>query len=289
MRVAIVADTNSGINEKEATKLGIHIIPMPVVINGTIFFEGVNLTEEELYKALKEGQDVSTSQPSPADIIDKWDELLKEYDQIVYIPMSSGLSGSCMTASGLAQDYEDRVFVVDNHRISVTMRSSVMDARKMAAEGMDAASIKEKLEKTAFDATIYLAVDSLEYLKKGGRISSAAAAIGGMLKIKPVLTIQGEKIEPWAKVRGAMKRCEEKMLDATYNDWKKRFPEYSANQLRVGVAGAGLDQESIDEWIALAKEKYPESEVYYDPLSASIGTHTGPGAVGIGVSFVRNK
>jgi len=285
MSIAILTDTNSGISEKEAKELGIYSMPMPVIIDGITKFEGIDLTEDELYEAIENGIDVKTSQPSPADILSKWEELLKEYDEVVYIPMSSGLSGSCMAAQGLAMDFNDRVQVVDNHRISVTMRSAVKDAKSLADSGWPAIEIKEELESDAYNETIYLAVDSLDCLKKGGRISSTAATIGGILHIKPILTIQGEKIEPWTKLRGTMKKCKAKMLEAVYNDWEERFPEYDAYELRVGVAGAGLSQESIDEWIQMAKEKFPESEVYYDPLSASIGTHTGPGAVGIGVSF----
>jgi len=287
MRIAILTDTNSGITAKEAADLGIFSMPMPVIIDETAHYEGLDLSEEELYDAMRAGKDVSTSQPAPKDLLDQWDVLLKEYDQVVYIPMSAGLSGSCITAQGLAQEYEGRVFVVDNRRISVTMRSSVEDAKRMADKGMSAPEIREQLEKTALDATIYLAVDSLEYLKKGGRISSTSAVVGGILKIKPILTIQGENIKLWSRIRGTMKKCQAELLKASMEDWKEKFSDCIPEQLRVGVAGAGLNETEIHEWIDMAREAFPRSRIYYDPLSASVGTHTGPGAVGIGVSFIR--
>lgn len=287
MGVAIVTDTNSGINEELATELGVFLIPMPVIIDGNIRFEGVDLTEEELYSALRNGQDISTSQPSPGDVMEKWDEVLSSYDEIVYIPMSSGLSGSCLSAQGLATEYEDKVFVVDNHRISVTMKASVLQALNLAKEGKTASEIKDILENVSYDATIYLAVDSLEFLKKGGRVSPAVATIGTLLSIKPILTIQGEKIEPWSKVRGNIRKCEMRMLEAVKKDWSERFSQFREENLMVGVAGAGLSEEQKNEWLNMAKEEFPKAKVYYDPLSASIGTHTGPGAVGIGVSFVK--
>ncbi len=235
MKVAILTDTNSGISKEEAENIGIYVMPMPVLIDGEVFFEGDNLTEEEFYEALTSGKNVSTSQPSPVDVIDTWEALFeKMYDEIVYIPMSSGLSGSCMTAKGLAQEYVGKVYIVDNHRISVTMRASVIKAKQYADQGCDGKTICEKLEKDAYNATIYVSVNTLEFLRKGGRITPAAATIGTVLKIKPILSIQGEKLDSYATVRGPMKKCEEKMISACKYDLFNRFPSVRPNQLHVG-------------------------------------------------------
>lgn len=285
MSVAIMTDTNSGISESEAKIMGIYVIPMPVLIDGDIYFEGKNLTEKDFYLALETGKSVSTSQPSPADLMSAWDELLKDYDEIVYIPMSGGLSGSCLSAKSCAQDYEGRVKVVDNHRISVTMKCSVTEAKRLADEGRKAYEIQDYLENTAYDSTIYLAVNTLEYLKRGGRITPAAAALGTVLNIKPILTIQGEKLDSCMRVRGSINKCETKMIDAVMKDWRVRFPKVKAEELHVGTAGAGLTFDEQEEWVDIVRKSFPDSDVFYNPLSASIATHTGPGAVGIGVSF----
>lgn len=287
MRVAILTDTNSGITTTEAADLGVFSMPMPVIIGETVHFEGVDLSETELYEAMRSGKEVSTSQPAPKDLLDQWDELLKQYDQVLYIPMSSGLSGSCVTAQGLAQEYEGRVLVVDNHRISVPMRNSVEDAKYFADKGKNAQEIKEYLEKTALDASIYLAVDSLDYLRKGGRISATTAMIGGILKVKPILTIQGENVQMWNRVRGNGKKCRSILLEAIQNDWKKRFPEFTAEQVCICLAGAGLDETEKHELIDMAREAFPKSRIKYDSLAASIGVHTGPGAFGAGITVFR--
>lgn len=286
MKTAILTDTNSGILTKEAESLGIHVMPMPVLIDDEVYFEGESITEEEFYSALTGGRNVSTSQPSPGDVLDIWDRLFSEgYDQIVYIPMSSGLSSSCMTAKGYAQDdYEGKVFVADNHRISVTLRTAVLGAKKMADRGEDGKSIAEFLEKDAYNSSIYLAVDTLDYLKKGGRVSSAAAALGTLLSIKPILTIQGEKLEPFANMRGSMKRCQEKMLDALKDDVARRFADADPAKILVGLTGAGLSEEEKAEWMKMGREAFPQAQLFFDPLSASVVAHTGPGAVGLGVS-----
>lgn len=285
MKVAVLTDTNSGISFSEAEKLGIYLMPMPILIGEDVFYEGDNITEAELYEALESGKDVSTTQPSPADVMDMWDGLLADgYDEVVYIPMSSGLSGSCMTAKGFARDYDGTVFVVDNHRISVTMRTSVEKAKKLADSGMTGGEILEYLEKDAYNSTIYVSVNTLEYLKKGGRVTPAAAAIGTMLNIKPVLSIQGEKLDSFAKVRGSMSKCIDKMIAALKHDLETRFPDAKPEQLHVGGAGAGLNQEQQDELMALLGEHFPGTHLYYDPLSASVAVHTGPGAVGMGIS-----
>ena len=201
MSIAIVADSNSGVTQNEARELGIHVLPMPFMINGEVYYEGIDLTHQEFYKRMEEGADITTSQPSPKDVLELWDNLLKEYDEIVYIPMSSGLSGSCQTAMMLADEYDGRVQVVNNQRISVTQRQSALDARDLAAKGYRAGEIKNILEETKFNSIIYITVDTLKYLRKGGRITPAAAALGTLLKIKPVLTIEGEKLDAFSKAR----------------------------------------------------------------------------------------
>lgn len=285
MNVAILTDTNSDIDEQEAGGLGVHVIPMPVIINGKTYFEGRDLTEEKLCPILKAGGNVSTSQPALGDVIDKWEELLRQgYDGVVYIPMSSGLSSSCSCAKAAAEDYEGKVFVADNHRISVTQRASVLKAKKMAEKGSSAQEIAEFLEKDAYNSSIYVSVDTLDCLKRGGRITPAAAAIASILSIKPVLTIQGEKLDSYAKIRGNMHRCEQKMLEGIKRDIEKRFSQPEVVKLHVGVAGFGISEEEETRWLEMAEEAFPGADVYYDALPASIGTHTGPGAVGIGLS-----
>ena len=201
MRVAIVTDSNSGITQEQGTELGISVLPMPFMIDGETYFEDIDLSQEEFYQRMNAGADISTSQPSPKAVTDLWDGLLKDYDAVVHIPMSSGLSGACQTARMLAEDYDGRVQVVNNHRISVTQRQSALDARDLAAKGYSAEQIREILERTHRDSIIYITVDTLKYLKKGGRITPAAAALGTLLKIKPVLTIDGEKLDAFSKAR----------------------------------------------------------------------------------------
>lgn len=286
MKTAIMTDTNSGITKDAAEKLGIYVIHMPVIIDGTTFYENDTITEEEFFCALSGDRHISTSQPSPGDVMDLWDQILNEgYDELVYIPMSSGLSNSCAAATGYAQDYDGKVQVIDNHRISVTMYESVLHAREMSLNGASAKEIKKALEADAYNSSIYITVNTLEYLKKGGRITPAAALIGTMLSIKPILTIQGEKLDSYAKARGSMKKAEEKMILAIQSDLKKRFAHQDMTKLHIGAAGAGLTDAQQEEWLSLLRSKFPEADVFYSPLSASISVHTGPGAVGIGISF----
>ena len=221
-RVAIVTDSNSGITQEEAKELGIYVVPMPFFVNGKVYFEDIDLSQEQFYKLLEEDADVSTSQPSPADILDLWDDILRSHQEIVHIPMSSGLSASCQTAQGLAQEYSGKVQVVDNKRVSITMKQSVLDALTLAKSGKSAAQIREILEREALESSIYLMVDTLKYLKKGGRITPAAAMIGSMLKLKPVLQIQGDKLDAYAKVRG-VKAAKKTMIDAIKKDLEGRF------------------------------------------------------------------
>lgn len=285
MKAAILTDTNSGIDEIEASGLGIHVIPMPVIIDEVIYYEGKNLTEAMLCTLLEEGKTVTTSQPSIGDVIDKWEDLLSAgYEEIVYIPMSSGLSSSCSCAKAAAEDYKEKVFVVDNHRISVTQRAAVLKAVQLAEAGKRAKEITTYLEKDAYNSSIYVSVENLDYLKKGGRISATAATIAKVLDIKPVLTIQGEKLDSYAKVRGSIRRCERKMIDAIKADVNTRFSQENVIQLHIGVAGFGISENEANRWFREVKDAFPEADVYYNWLPASIGTHTGPGTLGIGIS-----
>lgn len=288
MKTAVMTDSNSGITPEEGKKIGIYSLPMPVIIEGDVFYEGKNITQEEYYGAMTSGKNVTTSQPSPGDVMDMWDGILKEgYEQVVYIPMSSALSASCHAAIQLSEEYDGKVQVVDDHRISVTMRESVLEAKWMANQGMTAEEIKKRLEENAYNSSIYIAVDTLEYLKKGGRVTAAGAAIGAVLNIKPVLTIQGEKLDAFTKVRG-MKKAELKMLEAIEEDLNTRFANVDRKQLRLGAAGTFQKQEDADQWYKMVKDTF-ENEIhyiYYDSLSFSIGCHVGPNAIGIGISVV---
>ena len=288
MKTAVMTDSNSGITPEEGKKIGIYSLPMPVIIEGDVFYEGKNITQEEYYGAMTSGKNVTTSQPSPGDVMDMWDGILKEgYEQVVYIPMSSGLSASCHAAIQLSEEYDGKVQVVDDHRISVTMRESVLEAKLMANQGMTAEEIKKKLEENAYNSSIYIAVDTLEYLKKGGRVTAAGAAIGAVLNIKPVLTIQGEKLDAFTKVRG-MKKAELKMLEAIEEDLNTRFADVDRKQLRLGAAGTFQKQEDADQWYKMVKDTFENEidDIYYDSLSFSIGCHVGPNAIGIGISVV---
>lgn len=283
MKTAIVTDTNSGIMKADAEKLGVFSIPMPVIIEEETFYEGENITEEEFYKALTSGKKISTSQPAPGDVIGMWEDILGQgYDEIVHIPMSSGLSHCCETAKMLALDYEGRVHVADNHRISVTLKESVLKAKRLADEGVPGAKIKELLEEDAYNCCIYIAVDTLEFLKKGGCITPAVAMIGTVLNIKPILAIRGEKLDSFAKARGT-KKCQSRMLQALKDDMEARFANVSKEKILVGMAGTALSKEQIEQNGALLKETFPFADFYYDPLSLSIGCHTGPGALGMGI------
>ena len=282
--IAIMTDSNCGIMPAEGEKLGIHVLPMPVIIDGRTYYEGIDITLEQFHEKQISGADITTSQPSPGDVTAMWDDLLRTHDEVVFIPMSSGLSNTCQTASMLAGDekYSGRVFVVDNHRISVTQAQSVFDAQILADEGKTGHMIREILEKEALDASIYIAVDTLEYLKKGGRITAAAAAIGTVLKLKPVLTTQGDKLDSFAKTRG-MKSAFNTMLDAVKRDIASRFSHLKEQQLlKVGIANTLMDPDKFENFRKEMKENFPDMELVYLPLTMSIGTHTGPGALGIG-------
>ena len=284
--VAIVTDSNSGISLSEAKELGIYVIPMPFLVDGKLYFEDVDMNKEQFYHFLENDADLSTSQPSPGDVMDLWDKLLKEYDEIVHIPMSSGLSASCSTAMGLARDYDGKVQVVDNQRISVTMQQSVMDAKHLVAAGKSAAQIKEILEKEALESSIYLMVDTLKYLKKGGRITPAAALLGSALNLKPILQIQGDKLDAYKKVRG-VKAAKKNMLEAMKKDVEGRFSDYvTKGQLKLHVAYT-TDEETARQWKEEVQSMFPDIAISrIDPLSFSVTCHTGPGVLAIAASHV---
>ncbi len=279
-KVAIVTDSNSGITQKEAKENGVFVIPMPFYINGELHYEDIDLSQEQFYKELESDADISTSQPAVGDVIDLWDNILKDYDQIVHIPMSSGLSGSCETAMMLAKDYEDKVYVVDNQRISVTQKQSVYEAKYMADNGMDAKEIHDILMEYKKESSIYITLETLKYLKKGGRITPAAAAFGAILKIKPVLQIQGEKLDAFAKVR-SIKSAKNTMVEAIQKDCKERFgADESLDNMVLMMAYTGTKDE-ITVFNDSVKELYPKHDIYMDPLSLSVSCHIGPGAIAI--------
>ena len=234
-RIAVITDSNSGINFEDAKELGIKVLPMPFLIDGKTYFEEISLSQEEFFEKLENDVDISTSQPSPESVMKIWDEALEEADEVVYIPMSSGLSSSCHTALMLADDYDGKVQVVDNQRISVTQRQSVLDAMELAKRGLTAVQIKEKLEKVKFESSIYIMLDTLKYLKKGGRITPAAAAFGSALRLKPVLTIQGEKLDAFAKAR-TVKQAKSIMIESMKNDFEKRFQSPDGKKMHLEMA-----------------------------------------------------
>lgn len=279
-KIAIVTDSNSGITQKEGKEMGIHVLPMPFYIDGEIYYEDITLSQEQFYQKLSEDADISTSQPSPGEVIDLWEKLLKEYEQIVHIPMSSGLSASCETAAALAQDHGGRVQVVNNQRISVTQKQSVLDALALAGEGADAVQIREILEREKMESSIYITLETLKYLKKGGRITPAAAAIGTVLKLKPVLQIQGEKLDAYAKCRGK-KQARKTMLEAMKKDMETRFASYVRDgSLALMVAYAGNEEEAQD-WKKEVEGYFPGYPLIVDPLSLSVACHIGHGALAL--------
>lgn len=277
-KVAIVTDSNSGITQKRGEELGIYVLPMPFFIGGELYLEDITLSQEQFYEKLGADSKISTSQPSPGDVMDLWDKLLEDYDEIVCIPMSSGLSSTCETALSLAQDYDEKVQVVNNQRISVTQEQSVYDAIKLRDEGKSAAEIRQVLEKEKMQASIYITVDTLKYLKKGGRITPAAAAIGTVLNLKPVLQIQGEKLDAFAKVRG-WKAAKKTMLNAIEKDLTDRFADVK-DQMVLGMAYT-CSKEEADEWKNEIQTRFPDYELVEGPLSLSIACHIGPGAMAV--------
>lgn len=281
-KVIIMTDSNSGITQTQAKEMGVVVLPMPFYINEEMFYEDIDLSQEQFYEKLQAGGDIKTSMPLVGDVTDKWDELLKEYDEVVYIPMSSGLSSSCETAYMLSQDYDGKVEVVNNQRISVTMRQSVIDAKNLAETGKSAKEIKDILEAAKFDSSIYIMVDTLTYLKKGGRITPAAAALGTLLKLKPVLQIQGEKLDAFAKAR-TVKQAKNIMIEAMKSDFEKRFDSADGRNINLEMAYTH-DLEAALAFKEEVQAAFPENEIVLNPLSLSVSCHIGPGALAIACS-----
>ena len=281
--VAVVTDSNSGITVEEGLAMGVTVIPMPVHINGAIYYEGLDITQEEFYAQMLQGADVATSQPAPGYVLDVWDRLLRQYRELVYIPMSAGLSASCATAQMLAEDYDGRVQVADVRRISVTQRHAALDARALADKGLGAAEIRRVLEEQAMDACIYLTVDTLKYLRKGGRVTGVEAVAGTMLNIKPVLEIYGDKLNAVAKVRG-MKAARRTMIARVRADVEGRLKSlWDSGHLAVKMAYSQISDQMREDWRAEIHAAFPEMEVIEgEPLTLSIACHTGPGALGVG-------
>ena len=282
-KVAIVTDSNSGITQADGKEMGVFVLPMPFYIDDELFFEEITLTQEEFYQKMESDADIKTSQPAPGDVMKLWDDILKEYDEIVHIPMSSGLSGSCETAMMLAEEYDGKVKVVNNQRISVTQRRSVMEAKALADAGKNAEEIKALLEEIKLESDIYITLDTLKYLKKGGRLTPAAAAIGTVLNLKPVLRIKGEKLDAFSKARGwksakkTMIQTIQKVIDTEFSDCKG--PE----NLYIDAAYTG-NQEDANEWKRELEETFPEYDIYMAPLSLSVACHMGPGARAVTVT-----
>lgn len=284
-KVAIITDSNSGITQSQAKELGIRVVAMPFFVNGETFYEDISMNQQEFYEYLSQGAEVMTSQPSPDTLMELWDEVLEDYDEIVYIPMSSGLSSSCGTAMMLAYEekYENKVFVVDNQRISVTQRRSVLDAMELQEKGYDGAQIKKILLREKFESSIYIMVDTLTYLKKGGRVTPAAAAIGTMLRIKPVLQIQGEKLDAYAKVK-TLKQAKTTMLKAIRKDFEERFHDPNGERFYMQIAYTADDTEAKLFKQELEQEFPGHTIDIVDPLSLSVSCHIGPGALAVAIS-----
>lgn len=279
-KIAIVTDSNSGITQDQGRELGVYVLPMPFYINDVMYLEGITLSQEEFYRRLRQDEKISTSQPSPAEVCGLWDNLLKEYDEVVHIPMSSGLSASCETAMGLARNYDGKVQVVDNQRISVTLRQSVLDAVNLAEAGRSAEEIKKVLEAEKMESSIYITLETLKYLKRGGRITPAAAAIGTVLNLKPVLQIQGGKLDAYAKVRGK-KQAKRVMIKAVKEDFEKRFAKYvEAGEMCIEMAYTG-NREEAEEFKKEVQEAFPGYDIHMDPLSLSVACHIGHGALAV--------
>jgi DegV family protein with EDD domain len=281
-RVAVMTDSNSGITQAEAREMGITVLPMPFYIDEKMYYEDIDLSQEEFYERLKADCEIKTSMPIIGNVTDAWDKLLKEYDEVVYIPMSSGLSSSCETAYMLSQDYDGKVEVVDNQRISITQRQSVLDAMALAEAGKSAAEIKQILLEEKFESSIYIMLDTLYYLKKGGRITPAAAALGSLLKLKPVLQIQGEKLDAFAKAR-TTKQGKSIMIETMKKDFAERFKSPDGANMNLAMAYT-YDLAAAEEFKAEVHEAFPNNEIVMNPLSLSVSCHIGPGALAIACS-----
>ncbi len=283
MKTAVMTDTNSGITVEEGKELGIFVLPMPVIVEGRDYLEGVNITAKELYRAIREGKNVCTSQPSPDDLLQMWQSILDQgYDEIVHVPMSSGLSSSCEMAQSFARDFEGRVFVADNHRIAVTLRDSVIEAKAMADQGCTAEEIRDHLDKTGSDSRIFIAVHTLDLLKKSGRITPAAAAIASVFHIIPILSIKEGKLDAFAKARG-VNRCEKMICEAVQKEIDAHFAQDDPSHVWIGVAGTFEEQEDADRWFDTVKKHFPGYNIYYNSLSCSIACHVSINSIGIGI------
>lgn len=278
-KIAIVTDSNSGITQDEGRSLGVFVLPMPFYINEVMYLEGITLSQDEFYERLQKDETISTSQPSPGEVCGMWDNLLKEYDEIVHIPMSSGLSSTCSTATMLAQDYDGKVFVVDNQRISVTQRQSVLDAIMLAEAGKTGQEIYDKLMANKMESSIYIMLDTLYYLKKGGRITPAAAALGTLLKLKPVLQIQGEKLDAFAKAR-TVKQGKSIMIKQIVDDCRVRFGSEKGENIHISMAYTH-DLEAAEAFRKEVQAVFPDHDIVLHPLSLSIACHIGPGALAV--------
>lgn len=282
-RVKIITDSNSGITQRQGEEMGIEVVPMPFFINETQYLEDITMTQEDFYRALADDRaEVSTSQPSPETIMEIWTQGLEEYDEIVHIPMSSGISSSCATAMMLAQEeeFEGRVYVVDNQRISVTQRRSVLQAKELADRGFSGKEIFDILTRDKFESSIYIMVDTLKYLKKGGRLTPAVAAIGTVLRIKPVLQIQGDKLDSYAKVK-TLKQAKQTMIKAITSDLEHRFAD--SGNMYIDIAHT-QNQEEAEKFREELNLLFPEHDIHIDPLSLSVSCHIGPGALAVTLS-----
>ncbi len=287
MKTAIMTDTNSGFTVEEGLEQGIYVLPMPITVEDKPYLEGVGITLSDFYKKLELGTDAFSSQPSPGDLTGLWDRIFDDgYEEIVYIPMSSGLSSSCMTAMSFANEYDGKVQVADNHRISIALMDSVLDAVKLRERGMDARDIKKALEENAANQSTYVMVDSLNRLIKSGRVTAAGAAIANALNLKPVLQIQGEKLDAFAKVRG-VKKAERLMIESIENDISVKFRDVKRDRLSLKTAGSFTDEEDAVMWREQVQQAFPEFDVRYSHLSASICCHVGANAVGIALSVTE--
>ena len=282
-KIAIVTDSNSGITQAQGKELGVFVLPMPFYINDELFLEDITLTQEEFYRHLTQDADVKTTQPAPGDVMELWDKALQDHDEVVHIPMSSTLSSSCETAKMLAQDYDGKVHVVDHQRISIPQRQSVLDALTLAKAGKSAAEIRQILEEHKFDADAYITVDTLKYLKKGGRCTPAAAAIGTVLNLKPVLRVHGEKLDSFAKARG-WKGAKKIMLDTAAKLMASDFADcHGPEDLQIGLAYTGAREDAM-EWYGELSAAFPDYQIHMDPLSLSVACHIGPGALAVTVT-----
>jgi len=282
MTTAVITDSNSGVKIEEAEALGICVLPMPIIIDGKTYYENENITPSEFFSAMMNDSDISTSQPTPGDVLEVWKQALTTADEVVYIPMSSGLSGSCSSAQMLARDFDGKVHVVDNRRISVSLYQSVLRAADFAKAGVSGSEIRQKLEAEGAESTIYLTVETLKYFRRSGRVTPAAAALGDLFNIKPVLCTKGGKFDVQSNVHGMLK-AKKTMLNEIANDRQTLLRRYADDEISIGFADSFVEQKDSEAWAALVEKTFPQYHTFYLPLSLSIACHTGPNACGIGI------